>query len=171
MFAIAAGGVLAAPASAALRSSDPALELAFEVTVTLGAPVELGAIDGARHRFVPITGGHVAGPRLTGDILLDGGDWQQIRGDGLTIIHARYFIRAADGTSIAVDNPGVRVASPEVIARLTAGEDLDPGLYYFRTAPQFTVAAGPHDWLTRSIFVAQGVRHPASVVMRVFRVT
>jgi len=165
----AAAVVSPALAAAAVPSALP-LEHVFDATVTLGTPVELGTRDGARQRFVPITGGTVSGPRLSGTILPGGGDRQAIHGDGLTEVAARYFIRAADGTVIGIENLGVRVASPDIIARLTAGEDLDPALYYFRTTPRFDVADGPHGWLRRSVFVAQGIRHPDNVVLKVWRV-
>ncbi|MDB5704155.1 MAG: hypothetical protein JWN66_1271 [Sphingomonas bacterium] len=157
-------------ADSAKAPAPPTLDFVFEAVILLAPPVELGTIDGERRRLVPITGGTVDGPRLRGIVLPGGGDWQGI-GKDRTVIHARYTLEAADGTRISIDNPGVRVASPEIIARLTAGEDLDPSLYYFRTTPTFEVQAGPHDWMTRSVFVGQGIRHPGSVVMRYFRVT
>lgn len=173
--ALLGGAMTAALPRAALAESTksptpPTLEFVFEAVILLAPPVELGTFDGERRRLVPITGGTVSGPRLNGIVLPGGGDWQGI-GKDRTVIHARYTLEAADGTRIAIDNPGVRVASPEIIARLTAGEDLDPSLYYFRTTPTFEVQPGPHDWMTRSVFVGQGIRHPNNVVMRYFRVT
>ena len=148
----------------------PRLTLAFEARITLAPPIEQGVVDGKRTRFIPITGGTIKGPKLNGVILAGGGDWQSIHPDGLTEIYARYSMKADDGTVIAITNPGVRVASPEVIARLAAGEDVDPSLYYFRTTPVFEVAAGPHDWMRRSVFVARGIRKPDHVVIEVFEV-
>jgi hypothetical protein len=156
--------------AAAPEAHAPALEFAFAARVTLGPPLELGTRAGRRSRFVPITGGEVAGPRLTAKVLAGGGDRQEIGDDGVTIIHARYMLQATDGAIIAVDNPGVRVASPEVIARLTAGEDLAPDLYYFRTTPSFEAPLGPHDWLRQSVFVCSGIRHPNDVELRIYRV-
>lgn len=156
--------------TASAATMIPALTLAFQVTVTLGAPVELGAVPGGRRRFIPITGGTVSGPRLSGIVLPGGGDWQTIGPDGVTEIHARYALRTSDGVAVEIDNPGVRVASPAVIARLTAGEDLDPSLYYFRTTPRFSLAAGKHDWLRQRVFVAAGVRRPTTVDISVFDV-
>lgn len=148
----------------------PKLTFAFEARITLAPPIELGMVDGKRKRFIPITGGTVKGPKLSGVILSGGGDWQSIHPDGLTEIFARYSIKADDGTVIAITNPGVRVASADIIARLSAGEDLDPALYYFRTTPVFDVAAGPHAWLRRSVFVARGIRKPDHVIIEVFAV-
>ena len=163
---VAGAGTVAAAAA----PSAPLLEEVFQAEVTLGTPVDLGEFADGRRRFVPITGGTVSGPRFSGKVLGGGGDWQTIGADGVTLIHARYAIQAADGTAIGIDNPGVRVATPDIIARLTAGEDLDPSLYYFRTTPSFEVRRGPHDWLRKSVFVGVGIRHPATVVLRVYRV-
>lgn len=144
---------------------EPELTYAFSVRVELLAPVEQGTIDGRRVRFIPITGGSVYGPRLKGEVLSGGGDWQTISADGLTDVNARYALKASDGTVIDIVNAGVRTASKEIIDRLSRGEDVDPRLYYFRTSPRFTVAAGPHEWLRRSMFVARGIRKPDHVVV------
>jgi Protein of unknown function (DUF3237) len=152
------------------EAAPPKLSFAFEARITLAPVIEQGVVDGKRKRFIAITGGTVQGPRLKGTILPGGGDWQSIHPDGLTEIFARYSIKADDGTVIAITNPGVRVASTDVIARLSAGEDVDPALYYFRTAPVFEVAAGPHAWLRRSVFVGRGIRKPDHVIVQFFSV-
>ena len=159
----AAGSALAGEPGPA--APEPGLEYAFTATVQVGSPVEMGQADGGRKRFIPITGGTVSGPRLSGEVLPGGGDWQVIEAGGLTRVEARYFLKAGDGTVIEVTNPGVRVASPEVSDRLARGEAVDPAAYYFRTTPQFKVAAGPHDWLRRHAFVARGIRRPDRVLI------
>ena len=156
----AAGGAQAEPAAPA-----PGLEYAFTATVLVAQPVEQGEADGGRKRFIAITGGKVEGPRLSGEVLAGGGDWQVIEPNGLTRVEARDFLKAADGTVIEVTNPGVRVAEPAVIERLARGEEVDPSAYYFRTTPRFTVQAGAHDWLRRNAFVARGIRKPDRVLI------
>ena len=81
----------------------------------------------------------------------------------LTRVEARYFLKADDGTVIEITNPGVRTASPEVTEHLAKGDVVDPSAYYFRTTPRFEVAAGKHEWLRRSAFVARGIRRPDRV--------
>lgn len=162
--------VIAALAGAGSASAEPAapapgLEYAFTATVLVAAPVEMGQADGGRKRFIAITGGKVEGPKLTGEVLNAGGDWQVIESTGLARVEAHYFLKASDGTVIEVTNPGVRVASPEVTERLAKGEPVDPSEYYFRTTPSFKVTAGPHEWLRRSAFVARGVRRPDKVLI------
>ncbi len=143
----------------------PTLTYAFSVRADVAPPIEQGEMDGGRRRFIAITGGRAYGPKLTGTVLPGGGDWQSIMPGGLTRIEARYFIKASDGTVIEVTNPGVRVASPEVIERLARGENVDPSLYYFRTTPQFRAAGANYGWLQRAVFVARGVRRPDHVVI------
>ncbi|WP_206239177.1 DUF3237 domain-containing protein [Novosphingobium terrae] len=165
-----AAALLASSAAAGEPVPPPApqLEYAFSAQITLDPPLEMGSVDGARRRYIGITGGTITGPMLQGTVLPGGGDWQSIEPDGLTHVEAHYALKAADGTVIEISNPGVRVASPEVSERLARGEEVDPSAYYFRTTPRFTVKPGPHDWLTRHAFVARGIRLPHEVRIDVF---
>lgn len=170
--AAAAGATAMIGTSAqAAASALPSLSPAFSVTVTLSPPIEMGMVPAGRRRFIAITGGTVSGPLLNGVVLPGGGDWQTIGPDGTTELRAHYAMRASDGTVVEIDNPGVRVASPDVIARLTAGEDLDPALYYFRTSPRFSLPPGKHDWLRRNVFVGVGIRHPDTVELQVYKLS
>ncbi len=154
----------AAPAQE--RDVKPGLEFVFSATVTLGAILEQGTYDGARRRIVPITGGTVEGPRFKGVVLPGGADWQSLRvGDGNTQIYARYTLRHDDGTIVSIVNPGVRRGPPDVMAKLAAGQVVDPASYYFRASPQFDVQPGPHGWLMENTFVCVGKRWPASVAL------
>jgi hypothetical protein len=152
------------------QDGTPLLEFAFQARVLVGPPQELGEVGGARRRVIPILGGEVAGPALSGRVLPGGADWQSLHADGLTEVLARYTLQADDGTLIGVTNAGLRTGPPAAIARLAAGEAVDPALIYFRTVPVFAVAAGPHGWLARHVFLCTGARHPDCVVIRCFKV-
>lgn len=160
---------LAATPPAALAT--PALTLAMRLRVLIGAPQELGMVDGVRKRVIPITGGTVDGPRLTGRILPGGADWQSIRADGTADILARYSIAASDGTILSITNPGYRHGPAPVLARIAKGEAVDPALYYFRTTPRFDVASdGPHAWLGRTVFLCTAARYSDHVALDIFAV-
>jgi len=149
----------------------PGLDFVFRVTVTVDTPQELGVYDNQRKRIVPITGGVVEGPRFNGTVLPGGADWQTLRvGDGNTQVYARYTLRHEDGTLVSVVNSGVRRGPAEVLAKLAAGEEVDPSLYYFRASPQFDVQPGPHGWLMENTFVCVGKRWPQSVELDVYQV-
>jgi hypothetical protein len=153
-----------------MQDIGPGLEFAFAAYVSVGTPLEAGPIVSGRRRIIPITGGHVAGPRLSATVLPGGADWQIVLPDGTAQLVARYTLQAPDGTLISVVNRGVRRGPPDVLARLAAGEAVDPSHYYFRATPCFEVAPGPHGWLARSVFVATGERRPDQVIIRVFEV-
>lgn len=149
----------------------PSLDFAFAARIEIGTPQEMGQVALGRRRVIPILGGQFEGPRIAGRVVPGGADWQLIRPDGVAVVEALYTLEAADGTLIYIRNIGMRHGPADVIARLAAGEAVDPTTYYFRAAPVFEVAAGPHDWLTRSLFVAQGQRLANAVLLRVYAVT
>jgi hypothetical protein len=62
----------------------------------------------------------------------------------------------------------LRHGPPEVLARLAAGEPVDPGLYYFRTVLRFETGSPALDWLNRVIAVARGARRPWVVELAAF---
>lgn len=159
--------------SAAPSASTPAaprLEFAFEAHVTVGAPQEVGPVAGGTRRLIPITGGTFAGPGLKGKILPGGADHQLLQPDGFTQLEARYVLETDEGEKIYVVNRGVRYGAPEVLARLNAGERVDPSLIYFRTAATFEATAPRLLPMTRAVYVAVGERYPTDVVVRFYRV-
>ena len=142
-----------------MQHQIPTLEFAFEAAVAIAPRFSLGQVHGGERRVIPITGGSVSGPLLTGTVVPGGADWQLVQPDGLIDLTARYTIQASDGTLIGVVNRGLRHAPPGVV---------DPALVYFRTTPVFEAPEGPHGWLARHIFVATGERHEDGVLIRFF---
>ncbi len=153
-----------------MSEDAPKLEFVAELKVTVGPIVEIGKMKSGVRRMVPITGGTFSGPRMSGKVLPGGEDWQVLEDDGLTLVDARYVLETADGVRVEVRNRGVREASPTVMARIMAGEQVDPSEYYFRTTPSFEVEVGPYGWLRRAVFVGWGERKRDLVVVKVWRV-
>jgi len=160
--------VVAGPAQSA--PAPPRLTLAMEIHARVGPPLEVGDIAAGRRRIIPILGGTFEGPGLKGRVLPGGADWQVVQRDGLSVLDTRYTLETDKGQVIYIQNAGLRHAPPEVTAKLLAGQDVDPSLVYFRTVPKFETAAPDLQWLTRTIFVGTGERHPEDVVIRVWRV-
>lgn len=148
----------------------PGLEFAFELRAEVGPTLELGPGSSGIRRTVPILGGSLDGPLLAGRIVPGGADWQFAEADGLTFVDAHYVIETHDGVRIEVQNQGVRHGPADVMARMAAGESVNPKAYYFRTSPRFFPPTGPYEWLKRSVFVASGERHAQVVLVRVWRV-
>lgn len=131
----------------------PGLELAFTIEADIDAPRSAGAAPEGERLHIPISGGRVFGPRLTGRVLPGGSDWPVIGPDGISRVDARYSIEAEDGTMIYVVNKGLRVSSDAVRDRMRAGETVDPSEFYMRGAPVFDAPSGPHRWLAETLFV------------------
>jgi hypothetical protein len=149
----------------------PGLVYIADLVVQISAPIEIGQISGHLRRMIPIAGGEARGPRLRGKILAGGADYQIMRSDGVTDLHARYVIELEDGQLIYVENSGVRYGPPDLMDKLRRGKPVDPSLIYFRTTPRFETAARGYEWLMQNLFICSGSRFPDHVEMRFFQVT
>ncbi len=138
--------------------------------ITLAPPLDLGDTPAGRRRIIAVTGGSFVGERIRGRILPGGGDWQLIRADSVAALDARYTLETDDGALIYVENRGYRHGPADVIARLAAGESVDPGSYYMRTTPWFETSDARYAWLNRIVCVASGARRAAEVELQVFEV-
>jgi len=146
------------------------LQPLLNAEITLAPPQELGDTPQGRRRIIGITGGSFRGERLSGRVLAGGADWQIIRADGVADLDARYTLETADGALIYVRNHGYRHGPADVLKKLAAGEDVDPALYYMRTAPLFETGDPRYAWLNRLICVGTGARRKNSVHLEVFEV-
>ena len=149
----------------------PELELLLEIRAELGAPIVVGQAPEGLRRMVPILGGRFEGPRLRGNVLAGGADWQYVRGDDVTVVEAQYLLRTDDDVLLQVHNRGLRHGPRDVLARLAGGENVDPSEYYFRATPSISAPAGPYEWLNRNLFVCSGARYALSVVLWFYRIT
>ena len=154
-----------------LHAQDiPKLEFFCELNVTLDPAVVVGDTPHGTRRIIPIIGGKVAGPNIKGEILKGGADWQIVRKDGVAELEAHYQFKTDDGTVIYIKNVGVRVATPEVAAKIANGEKVDASQYYFRATPRFEAPTGKYGWINDTLFICTGERNVNSVVLRVWRV-
>ncbi len=148
----------------------PISKYAFEAEVSVSPRIIVGPVPGGERRIIPITGGVVRGPMLSGIVVPGGADWQIAYPGDVLDLTARYTLQADDGTYIGVVNRALRHGPAEVIARLNNSESIDQSLNYFRGSPVLEAPAGPQEWLNRFIFVATGERHPTGVLIRFFLV-
>lgn len=157
------------PAEELAALPAPRLEFVFEIRATIGPDLHIGRGADEQLSFTPVTGGSVHGPEFTGEVLPGGGDWAVGR-SATAQLEARYLIRADDGSVIDVLNRGYFRATPDLIARMEAGEDLPEtttGLY-FRTAPVFQTDAPAHRWLAEHQFIGLARDDAGQVCIRVF---
>ena len=132
-------GMCASISLAASAAPDPTLEFAFEERVTLDPPVVVGDTAYGYRQYIPITGGTVSGPKLKGEVVRGGWDFQlTYAASNCTQLSADYFLKAQDGTLIHVLNEGlVCPDAPRAIFR-----------------PRLEAPKGAFGWMTHSTFVA-----------------
>jgi hypothetical protein len=147
----------------------PGLEYVCELKVKLNPPYIVGETPHGLRRIIPIIGGTVDGPKIKGEILNGGADWQIVRKDGVAELEAHYQMKTDDGVTIYIKNIGMRVATPQVAARIGRGEQVSPSEYYFRAVPKFEAPAGKYDWMNNAIFVCTGERNPDNVSIKVWK--
>jgi len=145
-------------------------ELLFEISVDMEPPQVVGATPNGDRRVRLITGGRFAGPKLQGEVLPGGGDWLLLRPDGARSLDVRLTLRTEDGHLIYAVSRGILNMSAETYQRVAAGEEVDPGQYYFRTTPLFETAAEKLDWLNRVVAVSVGRMTATTVVQTVYAV-
>jgi hypothetical protein len=153
------------------RFADPGLDFLFEAQIELEAPQRLGATPlGGRAVYI-VASGTFEGPRMRGIVLPGGGDWFLTRANGIGELDVRATLRTDDGALILMTYHGVLDASPGVVERVFAGEDVDPAEYYFRTAPRFETGDERYAWLNSRVAIASGRFAPGSVAYRAYLVS
>lgn len=150
---------------------EPRLSRIYRLEATLGAPQDVGAVAAGHRRIVPLTGGTFDGPELRG-VLLPGAsaDWQIVLADGTALGDIRYTLETEGGDVLFVQAHSVRHGSPEVLARLGRGEDVDASEYIFRTWARIETASAELDWLNKGTFISVGGRQPGGVIYEVYLV-
>ena len=153
------------------RLPDPSLTRVYRLEATLGEPLDLGELARRRRRIVPLTSGTFTGSELNGTLLPgSSADWQVILPDGTALGDIRYTLQTDGGDLLYVQSRGVRHGSPEVLARLARGEDVDASEYTFRTSTQIEAAAPQLDWLNKGVFISVGARQADRVIYETYLV-
>jgi muconolactone delta-isomerase len=150
---------------------EPRLTQVYRLEATLAPPLELGETAQGHRRIVPLTGGTFSGPEISGKLLPGASaDWQTILPDGTALGDIRYTLQTDGGDLLYVQSRSIRHGSPEVLARLGRGEDVDPGEYTFRTSTRIETAAPDLDWLNKGIFISVAGRLSTGVIYETYLV-
>lgn len=131
----------------------------------------MGAGRAGARRIIPIVGGTVTGPRITGRILNIGADWQTLFADGLAELDTRYAMETDDGATIEIVNYGFRHGPKDVLEAVARGEPVDPASYYMRTHARLETGDPRYDWVNRTLFIGVGARNQSSVQVELYAIT
>ncbi len=148
----------------------PNLRRFCTLSVEVGPPRMIGAGPLGQRRMVPITGGKVSGPEISGTILSGGADFQTVGTEGVSEFRAQYVFETPSGALVEVIDAGFRHGPPEVMKRLAAGESVSPSDYYMRSTTRLLTGDPGLAWINRMIFVSTGARLGSSVQIDVFAV-
>lgn len=144
---------------------QPQLEHAFSISIELaGLKWVRPSAMGETRAAVYAASGTIEGPRLNGIVIpMSGGDFPLLRPNGVIDFDARYLLQADDGAVIYMQNRGYRWASsPEIAERMSRNEPVDHSEYYMRVSPKFDAPAGPHEWMTKHVFVGVAEKLPGA---------
>jgi hypothetical protein len=143
----------------------------FCIRITLHNVVTVGDTPAGHRRVLPVAGGRFEGPRISGNILGDGGaDWLLRRPDGAFQQDVRLTLQADDGAFVLMSYRGVRHSPVEVGERIARGEQVPPTDYYLRTAPFFETAAPQYAWLNTIVTIGVGEIGAGGATYNVFEV-
>lgn len=161
MAAVLCVAVMSTAAAEPTPPKAPEMDFMFEAEVLLSPRVEVGQTAFGNRGYIPIIGGHFAGPAIRGKVVPGGWDWQLQTSQGCRSLHADYFLQTDDGTMVNVINHGQ--FCPE--ANKPAGPML--------TTPRFEAPMGRYGWLNDGAWISRieggkDAAHP-SVIIRFYR--
>lgn len=92
------------PAQCVDLYKDFKTEHVWDAKVKIANTIMVGESKRGTRRVIPLTGGSFEGPKIKGEVLPGGEDWQLVRPDGDTELYARYLLKTNDGYVIQVIN-------------------------------------------------------------------
>jgi hypothetical protein len=145
----------------------PAFTFIYECVATIAPPLDFGPTLEGQRRVIPITGGTFQGPRMRGEVVSNGADWNLSRADGASSVDAAYYLKTDDRVLIRIINRGIG-------GHAAPADPKAPELFFMYTHPEFEAPTGKYDWLNRGMFIGtlgarRGVKN--EVLIRVFELT
>lgn len=150
----------------------PELKSAYigDLTIGVTGTYMLGEGPQGRRRIDLLSKGQFEGQRISAKIVPGGVDLLLAGSDGAVRPDVRLLLELDDGKPLLIIYRGVRHGTPEVMARIAAGELVPRDNYYHRVAMTFETASPKYDWLNRIVAVGVGRREPEFAVYEVFEV-
>lgn len=143
----------------------------FALALQVPRIADMGATPNGHRRIASVSGGTFKGERLNGTVQSPpGGDWILVRPDGVMVLDVRLTLETDDKQLIYMTYRGLRHGPKDVMARLNAGEAVDPSTYYFRSTPVFETASQKYEWLNKIVAVGTGRREASGPTYEVFEV-
>jgi hypothetical protein len=116
--------------------------LVFEANLQIGDVMDVGQTQYGRRLVIPIDSGSFSGPKIQGQFMQGGLDWQLTRPSGAIEVEAVAILTTSDGASIYLRNCGLAPDDSSTV----------------RIVPDFEASSGgAYDWLNTGKFVGKRV--------------
>lgn len=150
----------------------PTLEPILRLGLTLGTPIDVGAVPQGARVVTTILGGAAPGPDIEGTVAAQSIVVSVTRPDGCTEFSCDLALELSTGGYLSLGYRGVQFGPAEVIDALEQpGSEVDPATYYFRGTLQVSTAVPHLTYLNRALVVTSGSRSAEAVVLDAFLVT
>ncbi|MFG1210537.1 DUF3237 domain-containing protein [Xanthobacter flavus] len=143
---------------AAILNSAISLKPLFDLKLQVGAHHDVGVTPRGYRRVAPVCGGRFEG-RVSGEVLPGGTDWITLNtGQSCMSIDVRLPLKTDEGQFVILHYAGIRAGDPEILARVAAGEAVDPRSYYYYVTGGFEAPEPQLSWLNRLVCIGKGSR-------------
>ncbi|KAK4448822.1 hypothetical protein QBC34DRAFT_464694 [Podospora aff. communis PSN243] len=105
----------AAAVGAAVAPAPPGVAFLYNANITVGLTVDVGSIPAGNVSVIPVIGGALVGPKISGKILAIGADWGLSTPQGFYYSDMRAQIRTMDNANIYVQMTGLMQGNNGVV--------------------------------------------------------
>ncbi|KAK0614767.1 hypothetical protein B0T14DRAFT_606958 [Immersiella caudata] len=95
--------------------APPGVAFLYNANITVGLTVDVGAIPAGNISVIPVIGGALTGPKISGKILAIGADWGLSTPQGFYYSDMRAQIRTMDNANIYVQMTGLMQGNNGVV--------------------------------------------------------
>ena len=149
----------------------PSLTFSFHLECDMSTFHHIGPGPHGNRSTVIFKGGRFEGPRLRGEILAGGGDWEIVQNhtdDGVEMqtahLDTRYNLQTHDGAVIYLQTRGTRTGRREVLERLGDDEGIKADEFRMRLTLEMETGDERYRWINTGVFVASSGRSGYRVI-------
>ncbi|THX24424.1 hypothetical protein D6D10_10131 [Aureobasidium pullulans] len=151
----------------------PSLQFLFHLECDMESFHHIGKGPHGDRSTVIFKGGRFEGPKLRGEILPGGGDWETVQdhdGDQQTAhLDTRYNLKTHDGAMLYLRTTGTRTGKKEVLEKLGEG-NIGPDQFRMRLHLTFETGDERYTWLNSGVFMASSGRVGDMVIYDAYQV-